>query len=104
MTNSSTTVDMESPLSPPSSPANKDIVGLFESFKTTSTAHGVHHISHAYGTCAERVSRELEGNAIGRVRPSVSALSFEPTLCVCMGHDHKWLRFAGQGHRSVNAK
>jgi len=28
---------------------NKEVVGLFESFKTMSTAHGVHHINHASG-------------------------------------------------------
>jgi len=28
---------------------NKDVVGLFESFKAMSTAHGVHHINHASG-------------------------------------------------------
>jgi len=29
---------------------NKDVVGIFESFKAISTAHGIHHINHASGT------------------------------------------------------
>jgi len=31
------------------SPPRKDVIGLFESFKAMSTAHGIHHINHAYG-------------------------------------------------------
>jgi len=36
-------------VSPSNSPPNKDVIGLLESFKTMSTAHGIHHINHASG-------------------------------------------------------
>jgi len=36
-------------VTPPKNQSNKDVVGIFESFKAISTAHGVHHINHASG-------------------------------------------------------
>ena len=36
-------------LSPRGDPQNDDVVSLLESFKAMSTAHGIHHITHASG-------------------------------------------------------